>query len=116
MVVRGNTLSKIAKQFYGNASDYRRDWMRIFEAIRPMLAHPDKIDPGQNLRVPPTQTPASSVLPPGRGSSGRVPIIPAFAPDRLAHSAGSRYGAPLLVPVGAFMAKPCRCPNPSAAG
>lgn len=49
MVVKGDTLSKIAKQFYGNANEY----MRIFEANKPMLAHPDKIYPGQNLRIPP---------------------------------------------------------------
>jgi nucleoid-associated protein YgaU len=48
-VVSGDTLSKIAKQFYGNANDYTR----IFEANKPMLAHPDKIYPGQNLRIPP---------------------------------------------------------------
>ena len=48
-VVKGDTLSKIAKQFYGNANDYPR----IFEANRPMLTHPDKIYPGQNLRIPP---------------------------------------------------------------
>jgi nucleoid-associated protein YgaU len=48
-VVKGDTLSKIAKQFYGNANDYPR----IFEANRPLLSHPDKIYPGQNLRIPP---------------------------------------------------------------
>jgi nucleoid-associated protein YgaU len=48
-VVKGDTLSKIARHFYGNANDY----MRIFEANQPMLAHPDKIYPGQNLRIPP---------------------------------------------------------------
>jgi nucleoid-associated protein YgaU len=48
-VVKGDTLSKIAKEFYGNANEY----MRIFEANKPMLAHPDKIYPGQNLRIPP---------------------------------------------------------------
>ena len=48
-VQRGDTLSKIAKQFYGNANDYPR----IFEANKPMLTHPDKIYPGQNLRIPP---------------------------------------------------------------
>lgn len=47
-VVSGDTLSKIAKQFYGNPNDY----MRIFEANKPMLTHPDKIYPGQNLRIP----------------------------------------------------------------
>lgn len=48
-VVRGDTLSKIAKQYYGNANEY----MPIFEANKPMLTHPDKIYPGQVLRIPP---------------------------------------------------------------
>jgi len=48
-VVAGDTLSKIAKQFYGDANKYQV----IFEANTPMLKHPDKIYPGQNLRIPP---------------------------------------------------------------
>ena len=47
-VARGDTLSAIAKKFYGNANDY----MKIFEANTPMLGHPDKIYPGQLLRIP----------------------------------------------------------------
>ncbi len=47
-VVRGDTLSAIAKTHYGNANDYPK----IFEANRPMLSHPDKIYPGQVLRLP----------------------------------------------------------------
>jgi nucleoid-associated protein YgaU len=47
-VVSGDTLSKIAKQFYGNANAY----MKIFEANKPMLSSPDKIYPGQMLRIP----------------------------------------------------------------
>ena len=47
-VKSGDTLSKIAKEFYGNANTY----MKIFEANKPMLSHPDKIYPGQNLRIP----------------------------------------------------------------
>jgi len=47
-VVKGDTLSKIAKEFYGDANAY----MKIFEANKPMLSHPDKIYPGQNLRIP----------------------------------------------------------------
>jgi nucleoid-associated protein YgaU len=47
-VVRGDTLSGIAKQYYGNAGKY----MVIFEANKPMLSHPDKIYPGQKLRIP----------------------------------------------------------------
>ena len=47
-VVRGDTLSAIAKTQYGNATAY----MKIFEANKPMLSHPDKIYPGQLLRIP----------------------------------------------------------------
>lgn len=47
-VVRGDTLSAIAKKYYGNAGKY----MVIFEANKPMLSHPDKIYPGQKLRIP----------------------------------------------------------------
>lgn len=47
-VKQGDTLSKIAKQFYGDANKYNV----IFEANKPMLTHPDKIYPGQNLRIP----------------------------------------------------------------
>ncbi|MEO8137678.1 MAG: peptidoglycan-binding protein LysM [Betaproteobacteria bacterium] len=47
-VVSGDNLSKISKAFYGNANQY----MKIYEANRPMLTHPDKIYPGQMLRIP----------------------------------------------------------------
>jgi len=48
-VQSGDYLSKIAKAQYGNASKYNI----IFEANQPMLEHPDKIYPGQVLRIPP---------------------------------------------------------------
>jgi nucleoid-associated protein YgaU len=48
-VVSGDTLSKIAKTFYGDAMKYPV----IFEANKPMLKDPDKIYPGQLLRIPP---------------------------------------------------------------
>lgn len=44
----GDTLSKIAKQYYGNASAY----MRIFEANRNILTDPNKIQVGQRLLIP----------------------------------------------------------------
>jgi len=47
-VVKGDTLSKIAKEHYGDANKYPQ----IFEANKPMLKHPDKIYPGQVLRIP----------------------------------------------------------------
>jgi len=49
VVVSGDNLSKIARKFYGDANKYPV----IFEANRPMLTHPDKIYPGQMLRIPP---------------------------------------------------------------
>jgi len=48
-VVPGDSLSKIAKKYYGNANKYPV----IFEANTPMLKHPDKIYPGQVLVIPP---------------------------------------------------------------
>ncbi len=48
-VRKGDTLSAIAKAHLGNANAY----MQIFEANRPMLEHPDRIYPGQVLRIPP---------------------------------------------------------------
>ncbi|MEO8773191.1 MAG: peptidoglycan-binding protein LysM [Gelidibacter sp.] len=47
-VVKGETLGKIAKKYYGNAMKYPL----IFDANKPMLTDPDKIYPGQVLRIP----------------------------------------------------------------
>ena len=47
-VVSGDYLSKIAKKYYGDAMKYNV----IFEANKPMLTDPDKIYPGQVLRIP----------------------------------------------------------------
>lgn len=47
-VMKGDTLSAIAKKTLGNANLYNQ----IFEANKPMLTHPDKIYPGQVLRIP----------------------------------------------------------------
>ena len=57
-VKKGDSLSKIAKRFYGDAMKYKQ----IFEANRPMLSDPDKIYPGQNLRVPKLEGTYSSRL------------------------------------------------------
>jgi len=48
-VKKGDTLSAIAKAEYGDANKYPV----IFEANKPMLKDPDKIYPGQVLRIPP---------------------------------------------------------------
>jgi LysM repeat protein len=47
-VKSGDTLSKIAKQFYGNANDYNK----IFEANKDQLSSPDRINVGQELKIP----------------------------------------------------------------
>jgi nucleoid-associated protein YgaU len=47
-VVSGDNLSKISKEFFDTPNKY----MAIFEANKPMLSHPDKIYPGQLLRIP----------------------------------------------------------------
>lgn len=47
-IKKGDTLGKIAKQYYGKASQY----MRIFEANREIISDPDKIYPGQKIRIP----------------------------------------------------------------
>ena len=47
-VVKGDTLSKISKQYYGNPNQYNT----IFEANKPMLKTPDLIYPGLMLRIP----------------------------------------------------------------
>ncbi|MFT4666821.1 MAG: nucleoid-associated protein YgaU [Polaribacter sp.] len=47
-VQKGDSLSLIAKAQYGDPMKYTQ----IFEANKPMLSHPDKIYPGQTLRIP----------------------------------------------------------------
>jgi nucleoid-associated protein YgaU len=47
-VQAGDTLSKIARQFYGNANEY----MKIFNANRDKLKDPNQIQPGQQLAIP----------------------------------------------------------------
>lgn len=48
-VKKGDTLWKISETHYGKGDKYNV----IFEANKPMLKHPDKIYPGQVLRIPP---------------------------------------------------------------
>ena len=47
-VVAGDSLSRIAKHFYGDANK----WRRIFEANTDQIKDPDLIHPGQVLRIP----------------------------------------------------------------
>ncbi len=48
IIQKGDTLSAIARQFYGKANDYPR----IFEANREVIKDPNKIFPGQKIRIP----------------------------------------------------------------
>jgi len=47
-VEKGETLSKIAKKYYGDPNLY----MKIFEANKDVLKNPDLIKIGQKLRIP----------------------------------------------------------------
>lgn len=47
-VNKGDTLSKIAKEFYGSANR----WHEIFDANRDQISNPDLIQPGQVLKIP----------------------------------------------------------------
>ena len=48
VIESGDTLSKLAKKYYGNAMDYPK----IFEANREVIKDPDKIFVGQKIRIP----------------------------------------------------------------
>ena len=48
VVVAGDSLSRIAKRYYGDANK----WPRIFEANRSIISNPDLIHPGQRLVIP----------------------------------------------------------------
>ena len=48
IIKKGDTLSAIAKHFYGKANDYPK----IFEANREVIKDPDLIFPGQKIRIP----------------------------------------------------------------
>ncbi|HOX71690.1 MAG: LysM peptidoglycan-binding domain-containing protein [Dokdonella sp.] len=50
-VAKGDTLSKIAKKFYGNANQ----WRVIFEANNDRISNPDLIRIGQVLKIPPAK-------------------------------------------------------------
>jgi nucleoid-associated protein YgaU len=47
-IVRGDTLGAVAKRYYGSAGKY----MKIFEANKSIIENPDKIYPGQKIRIP----------------------------------------------------------------
>jgi nucleoid-associated protein YgaU len=48
-VVPGDTLSKIARKFYGQANN----WNKIFQANKDQIKNPDMIRPGQVFKIPP---------------------------------------------------------------
>ena len=48
VIQKGDTLSAIAKHYYGKANDYPR----IFDANREVIKNPDLIYPGQKIRIP----------------------------------------------------------------
>ena len=50
-VKAGDSLSRIAKQFYGSGNA----WKKIFEANSDIIRDPNKIQPGQKLKIPPKE-------------------------------------------------------------
>jgi nucleoid-associated protein YgaU len=48
VVAKGESLSKIAKQYYGDGNQ----WQRIYDANRDQISNPDLIHPGQTLKIP----------------------------------------------------------------
>ena len=48
IIKSGDSLSKIAKKFYGRAND----WQKIFEANKDKIKDPDLIYPGQQINIP----------------------------------------------------------------
>jgi nucleoid-associated protein YgaU len=48
VVAKGDSLSKIAKHYYGDANQ----WRRIYDANRDQITNPDLIHPGQTLKIP----------------------------------------------------------------
>jgi nucleoid-associated protein YgaU len=44
----GDSLSKIAKQYYGNAAE----WQKIYNANKDQIKNPDMIFPGQKIKIP----------------------------------------------------------------
>ena len=55
-IEKGDTLSKIAKEQLGSANA----WKQIFEANRDVLEDPDRIFPGQVIKLPPADTDTSA--------------------------------------------------------
>jgi nucleoid-associated protein YgaU len=55
-IEKGDTLSKIAKEQLGHASA----WKQIFEANRDVIDDPDRIFPGQVIKLPPADTATSA--------------------------------------------------------
>lgn len=47
-IAKGDSLSKIAKQFYGDA----KQWKKIHEANKDIIKNPDLIHPGQVIKIP----------------------------------------------------------------
>jgi nucleoid-associated protein YgaU len=47
-IVSGDSLSKIAKHFYGDANK----WRQIYDANRDIIKDPDMIHPGQTIKIP----------------------------------------------------------------
>jgi LysM repeat protein len=124
-VVRGNTLSSLAQQYYGNASQ----WQKIYDANRDVLSNPNRLSPGQVIMIPGVPAVAAAATPmeivvqpasPGlpavdtvpvrpavftptvftRGSVGTVVLPAPAAPGVFDVAPHEFYSAPWLIPIG----------------
>lgn len=75
VVKAGDSLSKIAKEVYGDAAR----WPEIFEANKDKIKDPDAIRPGQELRIPTAEAPAAGKV---QAEAGRQAGAAQMAPTR----------------------------------
>jgi nucleoid-associated protein YgaU len=104
-VVSGDTLGKIAAAHYGVPAMYGA----IFEANKPMLSHPDRIYPGQVLRIPAVTGPVTHTVVAGDtlggiskrwlGSAGRYMEIYEANKQQLRSPDAISVGQVLVIPV-----------------
>ena len=96
-VKRGDSLSKIAKHVYGKAGE----WRRIFEANTDQIKDPDKIYPGQKLKIPKGEQ--AKAAPSAQAS----PAAPAASGPQTAHAAPGAKPLPAgMAPAPAERKKP----------
>jgi LysM repeat protein len=88
VVKSGDTLSKIAAEFYGDANR----WKEIFEANQDKIKNPNMIQVGQELRIPGVAAPAPAAPPPPPAPVTPPPAVAASQPPQDIESGIKRRG------------------------